>query len=524
VGRATIISGGDDGRYTIEVDTGGAQQQAKIDALNARIASLTADLATANAALSDAQADVEAQQSVVAQAVDAYVLATQASDNPADWKPALQAHRDAMAVLMLMQGEAATLRTRRDMLALELSQAQRELTLWDSLPIVTQRQAWCVDYTDDGAGEVATAEIDGEQDLILIQAGCRPPVGGDGVLLARWVQSPEQAYSNAAILPGWQKWKPTYRTGTITALDTDADTADVDLDAATSSAQSLDINQAPTSLSAVPVVYMECNAEAFEVSDRCVVEFQGQDWASPRVVGFVDNPKPCIEWPAELSMTVVFDVGRIPAYGPSAWHYTGEVASGTPCGPTPQYSFYETASTTPNTATLGSIILSDVDFVVVGAPQNASPQTMWSDTANSYWVPIDGLDDTVKMWPPSGGGAGHAYFFRTTGAMGDDIALSRFDKSFPGPTTYTQYAYVGGECLIFDSKDCIDVTGPVIETYQFGPCTYGELVQELGYFVPSFTLTWRGTVSRTYAYTGSVKMSGDGSGGSGRLIYQLVED
>ena len=38
---------------------------------------------------------------------------------------------------------------------------------------------------------------------------------------------------------------------------------------------------------------MTCNAKAFEVGDRCVVEFGGQDWASPRVIGFVDNPKPC---------------------------------------------------------------------------------------------------------------------------------------------------------------------------------------------------------------------------------------
>jgi hypothetical protein len=38
---------------------------------------------------------------------------------------------------------------------------------------------------------------------------------------------------------------------------------------------------------------MTCNADAFEVGDRVVVEFIGQDWENPRVVGFLDNPKRC---------------------------------------------------------------------------------------------------------------------------------------------------------------------------------------------------------------------------------------
>jgi hypothetical protein len=54
----------------------------------------------------------------------------------------------------------------------------------------------------------------------------------------------------------------------------------------------LNINQV-TSLSAVPVQYMNCNAMAFEVGDRCVVAFTGQDQAAPKVVGFRDHPKAC---------------------------------------------------------------------------------------------------------------------------------------------------------------------------------------------------------------------------------------
>jgi len=38
---------------------------------------------------------------------------------------------------------------------------------------------------------------------------------------------------------------------------------------------------------------MECNGAAFEVGDEIVIEFQGREWSSPRVIGFRENPKPC---------------------------------------------------------------------------------------------------------------------------------------------------------------------------------------------------------------------------------------
>jgi hypothetical protein len=101
-----------------------------------------------------------------------------------------------------------------------------------------------------------------------------------------------QAYLNAALLPGWQRHSPTYRWGTIHDIDTDTDRCRVNLASATSSAQNLPINQASV-LTDVLVQYMTCNAAAFEEGDRVVVEFQGRDWSQPRVIGFLDNPRPC---------------------------------------------------------------------------------------------------------------------------------------------------------------------------------------------------------------------------------------
>jgi hypothetical protein len=111
------------------------------------------------------------------------------------------------------------------------------------------------------------------------------------------VMSPAQAYWNLAAQPGWQKWKPTYRWGVISNIDKDNDTADVSLASASSEQQTLDINQT-SSLSNVPVVYMTCNANAFEDGDRVVVEFQNLDWTQPRIIGFLDNPKACLQYTA----------------------------------------------------------------------------------------------------------------------------------------------------------------------------------------------------------------------------------
>ena len=79
-----------------------------------------------------------------------------------------------------------------------------------------------------------------------------------------------------------------YRVGKITSLS--GDNCSITLDDALSSQQSLDINQSAT-LQSVPIVYMTENGSAFEVDDRVVVEFQGQDWTQPRVIGFESNPR-----------------------------------------------------------------------------------------------------------------------------------------------------------------------------------------------------------------------------------------
>jgi len=109
---------------------------------------------------------------------------------------------------------------------------------------------WCVDKTESLTGSVGTIEVPGERhDGVNIQPGYEAnavyDAARDGQLLPAVATSAEAAYFNRAIMPGWQKDKPTYRYATIVAdsIDFDADTCDVCLDPAYSSQQNLDINQ-----------------------------------------------------------------------------------------------------------------------------------------------------------------------------------------------------------------------------------------------------------------------------------------
>lgn len=203
---------------------------------------------------------------------------------------AAAARRQAEADLAAKKSQEAALVARME----ALEEALRPVTL----------TAWCADASEDAAGQVGTIEINGEAGdgapQIIIAPQEVLPTLLSGEVNAREVQSGAQVFFNAAILPGWQKHMPTYRAGRIRNIDRAANTCTVDLDAARSSAESLEINQGET-LSDVPVRYMTCDAAAFEDDDHVVVEFQAQDWTQPAVIGFVRRPRPCE--PLAIAMT-----------------------------------------------------------------------------------------------------------------------------------------------------------------------------------------------------------------------------
>jgi hypothetical protein len=182
----------------------------------------------------------------------------------------------------------------------------RQAYLNANTPVDPEVQAWCADKTTGLSGTVGIIEIPGERKTTV---NIKPGYGGnavynstrDGQLQPSIAGLSNNIFYNWAMLPGWQKWFPAYRYGTITAVD--GDTCNITLEQATSSVTDeygnpLDVN-AVTTLSNVPIVYMDVNGAAFTVGDVVLIKFVstkadvrgGNNWAHATVIGFKDHPK-----------------------------------------------------------------------------------------------------------------------------------------------------------------------------------------------------------------------------------------
>lgn len=224
-------------------------------------------------------------------------------DNISSWDvdiAAKQAEVDALPVGPEKEkaiNELAVLNGRKKHAQLrKTSYEKRKEFLENNVPEDFEQFAWCADYTLDLEGEVGTIEIAGEVDKgVNIQPGydSNAPfdMDRDGQIHPAIAETPYGTFVNMALLPGWQKWKPTFRYGQIKALS--ENTAQiVELESVYSRHQNLDVNQANI-LYDVPIEYMTCGGEAFVVGDSVIVEFENQDFDNPKVIGFKEEPKPC---------------------------------------------------------------------------------------------------------------------------------------------------------------------------------------------------------------------------------------
>ncbi|MDG4552895.1 MAG: CAP domain-containing protein [Candidatus Competibacter sp.] len=185
-------------------------------------------------------------------------------------------------------------------------------------------EAWCADLSEEIAAStlVDTFEPPGyrDGDAIHIAPYESDPHSWDstkvGQLRYAATLNEAQVFVNLAMEAGHLKWRPLWRYGIITDIQSGADTCNLTLEAATSRgpAGALSLNET-ANLATVPVVYMNCNSAAFEVGDRVIVLYEGQDRTQPKVIGFADHPRDCGGW-IESFDAAVYDLG---ANDPTAW-------------------------------------------------------------------------------------------------------------------------------------------------------------------------------------------------------------
>jgi hypothetical protein len=291
MGYALITGGGTDGRYTVEFDYGVATRDAILANLGVAQTNLNAKLVEQQAIVDECDAiELAAREDIltVQEFLTDSINANQGSADP----EALNVYTKFVGEYRKLQASHFPARQALSTIKSQLAECAREVVRYNAAAVSETRRVWCCDLTEDATGYVATVDIPGETNLMLVAPGGRAWTSADGVFTAREIMSPEQAYFNVAILPGWQKWLPTYRWGTVTETNYAANTMSVDVEPATSSGGRLDVNQS-TTLTDVPVTYMTCGCQAFREGDRVVIKFMGQLWDSPEVIGFVDNPKMC---------------------------------------------------------------------------------------------------------------------------------------------------------------------------------------------------------------------------------------
>ena len=205
----------------------------------------------------------------------------------------IDAHIEALTSVIDIMDEG----TEKELLKLERnSYIKKKEYLQNNMPEDPTVSAWCADLTENITGNVGTIEVPGERGIVQIQPGYANNSTydsiRDGQLQPSIASTPAATFYNLAMLPGWQKWKLTYRYGVISNIDTDANTCDVKLNEVESSQQNLNINQ-ELNLTGIAVSYMNCDSIAFEDGDNVLVKFVGQTWSGAQVVGFKDNPKAC---------------------------------------------------------------------------------------------------------------------------------------------------------------------------------------------------------------------------------------
>lgn len=183
--------------------------------------------------------------------------------------------------------------------------------------------AWCADLVEDLSGTVGTIEIDTDaRDGLMVQPGYAGNAAYDAERDAievpfRTLPVPD-AILNFALMPAIQKWRPTYRYGTISNVNQGASTCDLALANANSRIRGININET-TYFSGVPIEYMTCDGAPFANGDDVVAQFDPYDVeGSIKVIGFKSEPKPCESRHILIEGTsawLLWDiVGKRPAY------------------------------------------------------------------------------------------------------------------------------------------------------------------------------------------------------------------
>lgn len=213
MGQGTIAGGGPDGLYDVTLVKSTTRAEANISKLGARISEL-ADL------LSDLEDEIDEAQSDYDNALAALNALIAAGAPTADMTTATAVVIDKASTL-----NQAMAKKKR--LGLQKAEAEKALARLESAIESETVEAWCADFSEELTGGVGTIEINGRPTQILVMPGGNED-DALGLLQSPIANTPAGACFNFAILPWWQKYKPTYRVGVMINIPSETEGAGID--------------------------------------------------------------------------------------------------------------------------------------------------------------------------------------------------------------------------------------------------------------------------------------------------------
>jgi len=308
MGKATILQSLGSGHYRIRVEFENAKVEARLTIIDQQITELTtklAELATQKQAAKD-------QFNADSAALNFYLNNTTFEEYQNNPQPmnALTAelYKSRLAYDVILGQE------RREKLK-KTGIEKDKLYLSKYCPKDFEAFAWCVAFKENLSGIIKTIECDYllERDVITNQIR-----NDTGFWLPATAEAPDSQlqhpmasgvhanWFNLAMYPALQKDKGHYRIATITSLNKPANTCNLSFDGYYNIHEhttqliddkpivpKFDVNGAQQiNYIDANIVYMTCNAEAFEVGDRVIVDLH-LGVGVPTVVGFYENPRQC---------------------------------------------------------------------------------------------------------------------------------------------------------------------------------------------------------------------------------------
>lgn len=328
MGSATVKENLGDGKYKVEIDKDLTEINTSITKLTALVLKLETETIPASEIIYNAAQSEYTSKRAEFDPVVAELAYLQSSSNLAAVPAKIAQVKTLTAEMVKAEAAYSTAAKNLQMLKLQLLSAKKEKEGYQKILDETEadlREVWAVDYTADIAvgTKVGTVEINGEAtarpkdpatglpdtsipEKVQITAGGKD---GKGIITPVKAQDEKEWYIAEILKPGWQKWKPTFRVGIITAIDYVKNQCNIDLLYGESSviknkavkdsegkiikkSQCYEINQTED-LKDVKFSYLTCDASAFIEGDRVVIEFEEQNWKKPIVIGFETLPRPC---------------------------------------------------------------------------------------------------------------------------------------------------------------------------------------------------------------------------------------